>query len=51
MSSFQRLPITFHRREEDSFFFFFFSFSSMRELVIALAVIHLENMKAPPIAT
>lgn len=49
MSSFQWLPITFDRSEDD--FFFFLSFASMKELVIALGLIHLENMKASPIAT
>lgn len=30
---------------------FFSSFASMKELVITLALIHLKNMKASPIAT
>lgn len=33
------------------FFFFFVSSASMKELVITLALIHLKNMKASPIAT
>lgn len=49
MSSFQWLPITFHRSEGD--LIFFSSFASMKELVISLALIHSENMKASPIAT
>lgn len=38
-------------REEEEKEGFFFSFASMKELVITLALIHLKNMKASPIAT